>query len=148
MSELVREIVIDAGPETIWPFLTDPVRQLEWMGTDAEMDPRPGGVRRVLVGGEHPSVGEFLEVTPYERVVFTFGWDLPDHPIPAGSTRVEILLMPEGEATRVRLVHHDLPDDAHADHGRGWAHYLGRLALAATGIDPGPDLRPDQEDTP
>lgn len=146
MSELVREIVIAAEPETIWPFLTDPVRQVEWMGTEAEMDARPGGVRRVLVGGEHPSVGEFLDVTPYERVVFTFGWDLPGHPIPAGSTRVEILLQPEGDATRVRLVHHDLPDDARADHGRGWEHYLGRLALAATGTDPGPDLRPDRED--
>lgn len=148
MSELVREIVIDAEPETIWPFLTDPRRHVEWMGTEAEIDARPGGVRRVLVGGEHPSVGEFLDVTPYERVVFTFGWDVPGHPIPAGSTRVEILLLPEGDATRVRLVHHDLPDDAHVDHGTGWAHYLGRLALAASGTDPGPDIRPDQEATP
>ena len=24
MTELVREIVIDATPETIWPFLTEP----------------------------------------------------------------------------------------------------------------------------
>ena len=58
-----------------------------------------GGAYRVLVGGEHPSVGEFVEVVPDEKVVFTFGWDEPDHPIPSGSTRVEITLIPEGGKT-------------------------------------------------
>ena len=43
MAELVREIMIDATPETIWPFLTDPKRHVEWLGTVAEIDPRPGG---------------------------------------------------------------------------------------------------------
>jgi carbon monoxide dehydrogenase subunit G len=29
MAELVREIMIDATPETIWPFLTDPAKHVE-----------------------------------------------------------------------------------------------------------------------
>jgi uncharacterized protein YndB with AHSA1/START domain len=141
MAELVREILIDATPETIWPFLTEPGKHTEWEGTVAEIDPRPGGIYRVLVGGEHQSAGEYLEVVPMERVAFTFGWDEPDHPIPAGSTKVEISLIPEGNKTRVRLVHSGLPADAVDDHIVGWDHYLGRLATAATGGDPGPDTQ-------
>src|SRR4051812_8898351 len=142
MAELEREIMIDATPETIWPFLTDPGKHVEWDGTVAELDPRPGGIYRVLVGGEHPSAGEYVEVVPMEKVVFTFGWDVPDHPIPAGSTTVEITLQAEGDKTRVRLVHSGLPDDAVDDHTHGWDHYLGRLAVRATGGDPGPDVIP------
>jgi uncharacterized protein YndB with AHSA1/START domain len=94
MADLVREIMIDASPETIWPFLTDPARHVEWLGTEADLDPRPGGTYRVLVGGEHPGVGEYIEVVTNEKVVFTFGWDEPGHPIPAASTTVEISLHP------------------------------------------------------
>jgi uncharacterized protein YndB with AHSA1/START domain len=112
---------------------------MKWMGTEAEIDPRPGGVYRVLVGGEHPSIGEFVEVVPDEKVVFTWGWDEPGHPIPAGSTRVEITLIPEGDKTRIRLVHRGLPADAVAEHTGGWDHYLGRLVVVGTGGDPGPD---------
>jgi uncharacterized protein YndB with AHSA1/START domain len=142
MAELVREILIDAPPETIWPFLVEPERHLEWMGTEAELDARPGGTYRVMVQGQNPGAGEFVDVVPNERVVFTFGWDVPDHPIPAGSTTVEISLHPEGEKTRVRLTHRGLPEDAVSDHTGGWDHYLARLATATTGGDAGPDIAP------
>ena len=142
MAELVREIMIDASPETIWPFLTDPGKHVEWDGTVAELDPRPGGVYRVLVQGEHQSAGEYVEVDPLKKVVFTFGWEQEGHPIPPGSTTVEITLQPEGDKTRLRLVHRGLPDDASENHGRGWAHYLQRLAVRAGGGDPGPDRGP------
>ncbi|MEZ5180321.1 MAG: SRPBCC domain-containing protein [Acidimicrobiales bacterium] len=50
-----------------------------------------------------------------------------------------ISLHPEGDKTRVRLVHDGLPADAVADHIGGWDHYLDRLATCTTGGDPGPD---------
>jgi uncharacterized protein YndB with AHSA1/START domain len=143
MAELTREVVMDASPATIFPFLTDPVRQLLWMGTEAELDPHPGGVYRVVVQGKHPALGEFIEVVTNEKVVFTFGWDEPGHPIPAGSTEVEITLIPDGGKTRVRLVHRGLPDDAIKDHTQGWDHYLDRLAVASGGGDAGPDVATD-----
>jgi len=146
MAELVREIMIDATPETIWPFLTDPERHVEWLGTVAEIDARPGGSYRVLVGGQHQSSGEYLEVVPMEKVAFTFGWEQEGHPIPPGSTTIEISLHPEGDKTLVRLVHRGLPEDAVSDHGNGWAHYLSRLAVTATGGDAGADIAPSGDE--
>jgi len=143
MAELTREVVMDASPATIFPFLIDPSQHVQWMGTEAELDPRAGGVYRVLVQGIHPGVGEFVEVVPDRRVVFTFGWDEPNHPIPARSTEVEITLTPEGDKTRVHLVHRGLPDDAVSDHTQGWDHYLDRLATVSAGGEVGPDVAAD-----
>jgi uncharacterized protein YndB with AHSA1/START domain len=145
MAELVREIVIDATPETIWPFLVEPDQHVRWLGTVADIDPRPGGTYRVLVGGENQSSGEYLEVVPHEKVAFTFGWEQEGNPIPPGSSIVEITLHPEGDKTRVRLVHRDIAEVAVADHSRGWEHYLGRLDVTATGGDAGPDEIPTED---
>src|ERR1700728_482292 len=143
MAELTREVLIGASPATIFPFLVDPEQHLRWMGTEAELDARAGGAYRVLVGGRHPSVGEVIVFVPAERFAFTFGWYEPDHPIPARSTEIAISLIPEGDKTRVRLVHSGLPDDAVSDHAQGWDHYLDRLAAAVSGDDPGPDVMAD-----
>ncbi len=139
MAELIRELVIDATPETVFAFLTDPVKHTAWMGLTADLDARPGGVYDVVVGNRHRARGEFVEVVEPERLVYTFGWDAPDHPIPAGSTEVEITLAPEGSKTRLRFVHRGLPEDAVADHTEGWDTYLGRLAVVAAGGTVGPE---------
>jgi len=138
-TEAVKEVTINAAPATIFPYLVEPTKFVQWMGTEVDFSAVPGGELRVLCGGVNPAAGEFLEIVPFERVVFTFGWDLPEHPIPAGSTQVEITLTPVGESTLLRLVHRGLPDDAVGDHLGGWTYYLDRLAKVATGSDPGPD---------
>lgn len=140
MAELTREIIIDAGPETIFAFLTVPERWAEWAGTEVEIDPRPGGIYRVVMGRDQfKSRGEFVEIVPNEKVVYTFGWEDEGNPIPPGATTVEMTLHPEGDKTLLRVVHRGLPDDAVDDHGGGWDHYLARLAVVAAGGDPGPD---------
>jgi uncharacterized protein YndB with AHSA1/START domain len=138
-TEAVKEMTIKASPATIFPYLVDSANLIRWMGTEASLDPVPGGEFRVLCGGVNPSAGEFVEVVPNQKVVFTFGWDLPGHPIPAGSSEVEITLTPDGDHTLVRLTHRGLPDDAITDHLAGWTYYLGRLDSVLAGVDPGPD---------
>jgi uncharacterized protein YndB with AHSA1/START domain len=132
--------MIGASPSTIFPFLTDPAKYVLWMGTDVALEPYPGGAYRVVARGENHGAGTFVEVVPDEKVVFTFGWDEPDHPIPPGSTVVEITLIPEGDKTLVRLAHRGLPEDAVADHTGGWGFYLNRLAIVAVGGDAGPEV--------
>ena len=69
-----------ASPDVIFPFLVDPEQYARWGGSDVELDARPGGTFRALMGGTHRAEGEFVEVEPDTRVVFSFGWAEPDHP--------------------------------------------------------------------
>lgn len=130
---------IEAHPDTVFSCFTDPDRYVLWMGTRAELEPEPGGAYRVLMRDGVQASGEFLEVDPPRRLVFTWGWS-HDHAVAPGSTRVEVILVEERGGTRVVLRHHGLPDnDQRQHHLEGWQLYLNRLSAAAIGNDPGAD---------
>jgi len=132
------EIRIDAAPEAIFPFLTHPQKIVRWKGVDATLEASPGGVYRVNVTGVKHAVGEYVEVDAPHRVVFTWGWE-GDEQLPPGSSTVTIELISDGEGTIVRLTHSGLPEGADAAQLQGWEHFLPRLAIVASGGDPGPD---------
>ena len=136
-----REVAIDASPEAVWEFLVDPEKATRWMGQKASFEPRPGGLYRVEVIPGNTAVGEFVELDPPRRLVFTWGWEPGGAgTLPVGSSTVEIELVPEGGGTLLRFSHRELPNaEAAEKHAHGWDHYLERLALASTGGDPGPD---------
>jgi uncharacterized protein YndB with AHSA1/START domain len=89
--------------------------------------------------------GEFVEVIPPKRLVFTWGWKEPGHPVPAGSTRVEIDLEARDGGTLVRLTHHGVPEGMRERHEMGWTHYLHRLKVVVAGGDPGKDPYSDPQ---
>ena len=62
-------------PRPCGGYWTDPERMCEWWGAAAELDPRPGGICRVDSRSGGIMRGEFVELVPYERLVFTFGWE-------------------------------------------------------------------------
>lgn len=134
------EVRIDADPETIFDFFTEPDKMVQWMGRDADLDPRPGGVMRCDVNSRDVAVGEFVELDPPNRLVFTWGWEGEDPITKPGSTTVEVNLEAGDDATLVRLTHTGLetPESREA-HGHGWNHYMERLSTAAAGGDPGAD---------
>jgi uncharacterized protein YndB with AHSA1/START domain len=136
--ELERRI--NAPAATVFAYFTDADRYTAWMGTEAELDARPGGIYRVRVPQGQVALGRFVEVDPPTRIVFTWGWE-GDPDVPPGSSRVEVTLEADGDATLVRLVHTGLPDASSMTlHERGWARYLDRLTVSASGGDPGADL--------
>jgi uncharacterized protein YndB with AHSA1/START domain len=136
---LRHEVLIAAPPDVVFPYFTDPARMVAWMGVAALLDPRPGGTFRLEANGRDVVLGEYLEVAPPHRVVFTWGFDGSQRVIEPGASRVEVTLEPDGDGTRVVLLHHGLPEPTRAGHDEGWAHYLARLASAAAGDPPGPD---------
>ncbi len=84
--ELVIMRVFNAPRDIVWKAWTDPKYAVHWWGpkdypaTHLEMDVRPGGVwcgklRSIADGRELTHRGVFREVTPQERLVFTFAWD-------------------------------------------------------------------------
>ena len=134
-----REIRIAARPDSVFSFFTDPAKMMRWKGLSAQLDPRPGGIYRVDVTGRNIARGQYVEVVPYRRVVFTWGWEEEGSPVPPGSSTVEVTLIPDGDGTIVRLRHSGLPVQERGSHAHGWEHYLGRLTITAAGGDPGPD---------
>lgn len=76
---LTREIA--AAPAAVYRAWTEPELLMKWFAplpwttARAEMDVRPGGASLIVMrspeGAEFPSPGQFLEVVPGERLVFT-----------------------------------------------------------------------------
>jgi uncharacterized protein YndB with AHSA1/START domain len=130
---------IEATPREVFPYLIDPQRYARWMGVEAELEARPGGVYRVRMSNDAEALGEFVAVEPFRRLVFTWGWR-GNLGLPPGSSTVEITLQEDDGSTLIRLRHSRLPDeDARRDHAEGWEKYLARLGIVATGGDPGDD---------
>jgi uncharacterized protein YndB with AHSA1/START domain len=133
-----RETQIAAPPATVFAFLTDPEKILSWMGTEAKTELHPGGLYLVGVNGRLAR-GAFREVVPVHRLAYSFGWEGSEE-VPPGSGLIEIDLIDRDGGTLLRMTHSGLPNAAQcASHAKGWAHYFGRLTMAAAGGNPGID---------
>jgi uncharacterized protein YndB with AHSA1/START domain len=76
---------LDAPREHVWAAWTDPAQLALWWGPNdfttpvVRTDLRTGGALRIVMrspaGGDYPIVGEYLEIVPPSRLVFT---DLAD----------------------------------------------------------------------
>ncbi len=140
MAERIVEVErhLAATPEEVFGFLTDAARYTLWMGRAAELDPRPGGIYRVTMSEDTVALGEYVDLVPYRRIAFTWGW-VGNAEIPPGSSHVEISLAPVGEGTILRLRHTGLPDGASTTmHREGWESYLIRLIAVVRGMAPPP----------
>jgi uncharacterized protein YndB with AHSA1/START domain len=135
--EVVRRV--EATPEQVWPYLTDGTLWRRWQGADVTVEAVPGGRYRMRMADGSEASGSVVAVERYRSITFTWGWTGASLTLAPGSTTVQITLEPDGAGTLIRLVHRDLPDDVRQPHADGWEHYLSRLAVVASGGDPGPD---------
>ncbi|NIQ01957.1 MAG: hypothetical protein GWM98_17430, partial [Nitrospinaceae bacterium] len=133
--ELTREIDIQASPETVFTFLTQEARIKEWLAEVAEIDARPGGVFHIGTFDGIHCRGEFLEVVPNEKVVFTWGGV---ENLEAGESTVEIVLRSQGNGTHLTLRHFNIRLKPSAESfGEGWKdHALPLLKEIAEGRTP------------
>src|SRR6185312_6693994 len=65
---------VPASPPEVFGFFTDPDRYVRWMGSEAELEPVPGGVYRVRMADGFSAAGRFLAVEPPHLVVFSWGF--------------------------------------------------------------------------
>src|SRR5262245_14047178 len=124
-----QTVRIEARPETVWKYWTDPELLSEWWLGVAELDPRPGGVFGVEMSEGPTMLGEYVELDPFNRLVFSFGWEQRGDvlPIPPGSTRVEVTLQEDAGDTIMVLRHTGLPSSMTGLHGEGWERHLPLL---------------------
>ena len=129
---LVRRI--KALPAKVYAAWTDPGTMARWWGPDsgpvltAEADARLGGRFRVVFrtedGEQHDCRGEYREVVPDKKLVFTWHWVST----PERESLVTVLLRPVVEGTELTLVHERFADEAARDgHREGWGGMLDKL---------------------
>ncbi len=129
MIEIRRRL--PASMAEIFRWWTEADRLQQWMspvGTvEADIDLRVGGALRIVMRSEGTvieHVGEFIEIVPPRRLVFT--WASPF--TGAEPSLVTLELEPDGvDATRLRLVHARLPESVAKSHREGWGGMLDRL---------------------
>jgi uncharacterized protein YndB with AHSA1/START domain len=130
---LVFERQLAARPETVFAFFTDPEKATRWLASEVTFDPRPGGVNVQThiddQGVSHVMRGKFVEVSPPSRVVFSWSFEQGG----ADTSTVEVTLEPHDGGTRLRLVHHDLPQAVRGDHEQGWTKLLDGLVTTVAG---------------
>lgn len=108
---LTLNYVVDAPRERVFSMLTEPVELAKWWGPrgfttpETELDLRVGGGYRFSMqppdGDPFHLAGEFLQIDPPSRLVYTFRWE---EPTPDDrETVVTLSLDPVGDATELSL---------------------------------------------
>jgi uncharacterized protein YndB with AHSA1/START domain len=140
------ERLLQAPPARIFAAWTDPdvlmrwwAAEPDWTGAEAITDPRVGGRYRLSMqdtaGKLRTVVGEYLEVEPPRRLVYTWRWEPhgedglhEDDRLHVQPTIVAVNFVPEGSATRVILEQRGFVDRAARDsHDDGWNGCLDNL---------------------
>ena len=133
--EIIR--IINAPPDRVYAAWTDPAQLKEWWGPESvrtrnfAADVRVGGKYRwdlTNQEGEEMSVfGEYRELVPGKKIVFTWKWD--DDEIWENRTSIVIVELSDREGgTQLLLKHEQLPSEESRDrHNEGWNGVLDRL---------------------
>lgn len=128
--------VLPAPRWRVFKALTEPEELAKWWGPhgftapSVEVDLRVGGRYRIAMqppeGELFYLVGEFREVDPTARVVYTFRWEDPD---PEDRETVVTLSLRElGESTELTFTQESfLTERRRALHEEGWTNGLDRL---------------------
>jgi uncharacterized protein YndB with AHSA1/START domain len=130
-----------APRERVFAAWTDPqllrkwwAAQHGWQTSAADVDLRREGryrlsMRDPLADAEYTVSGEYLEVTPPERLVYTWAWE-GEAEIMSGSeeTIVTVEFVPDGEVAQVIVTHEGFADERISSlHCEGWTGCLDNL---------------------
>ncbi len=130
------ERVLSASPELVFRLHTEPDELARWWGPrgfsapSVEIDLRVGGRYRIEMqppqGDSFYLAGEFREITPAHRLVYTFRYEEPDPD--DRETLVTFALRARGTSTVVTVDQGQFATEARrALHVQGWSDTLDRL---------------------
>lgn len=149
-NDIVIERVFNAPIELIWQMWTEPKHFQNWYGPNgatvpiAKMDVKVGGKRLVCMEMQRPngsmkmwSTGEYIEITPTTRLVYTesmsdeYGnvMSASQMGIPEGfpvTTEVIVVLEDLGGSTKMTLTHVGMPANQGAS--GGWEQAFDKMS--------------------
>jgi uncharacterized protein YndB with AHSA1/START domain len=131
--QLDRVITIEASPDTVFSFFTDPGRWARWWGQGSTIDPQPGGRLLIHHANGVEVIGEVMAIERPQRIVFTYGY-ASGAPIGPGTSRVTIELQALDGGTRLHLVHEFADEGARNQHVQGWRYQLALFANVVTDL--------------
>ena len=130
----------DAPADLVWQMFVDPEHFAAWYGPMGasipvcEMDVQVGGRRFVSMAMTTPDgdemqmffVGEFVEITPTTKLVYTESLADAEGNAQSPATEVTVELRADGGATHLTLVHAGVPAGSPGE--MGWTMALDKLA--------------------
>jgi uncharacterized protein YndB with AHSA1/START domain len=133
--EIVR--FINVPTDRVYDAWTDPAQLRQWFGPENvrtrkfTADVRVGGNYRWDLtspeGEEMSAFGEYKELVPGKKIVFTWQWD-NDEAWENRTSVVTIELVESRGGTELRLKHEKLPSEESRDrHNEGWNSLLDKL---------------------
>jgi uncharacterized protein YndB with AHSA1/START domain len=128
---------INAPRDRVYAAWTDPAQLKQWFGPEKVQtrnliaDARVGGkFRWDLINSEGEKMtclGEYRELQPGKKIVFTWQWD-DDEDWENHTSVVTVELSDRDNGTELRLIHEQLPNEASRDgHTEGWNSALDKL---------------------
>ncbi|MCH9654567.1 MAG: SRPBCC domain-containing protein [Planctomycetes bacterium] len=140
---LVLRRTYAAAPELVFQFWTTPEYMQRWFRPNREykhqfieVDLRVGGRYHIAFESQEGKVdvlgGEFLEVTPPSRLVYSWTWEEPNEN--AGiETQVTVEFLENGGGTELVLTHERFPKaEMKEHHMAGWSGALDQLEESVT----------------
>ncbi|MEA3082982.1 MAG: hypothetical protein QOC89_679 [Paraburkholderia sp.] len=125
---------LNAAPAKVFRAWTEAAQLMKWMHPGdsevvrAELNARVDGrfaiVYRKPDGREIEANGQYLEIVPDAKLVFTWAWRSD----PEQESLVTVLLRPDGHGTLLTLTHEQFVDEETRDlHQAGWSEGLDSL---------------------
>jgi len=129
--------VLRATPERVYRAFLDPDAMSKWLppngftGKVHQMDPKVGGTHKMsftnfTTGRSHSFGGEYVELTPHERIRYTDRFDDPNLP---GEMQITVTLRKVSVGTELNVVQEGVPAVIPAEACYlGWQESLTLLA--------------------
>jgi uncharacterized protein YndB with AHSA1/START domain len=139
---IVKIYQVNATPERAFRAFTNKEELVMWKADHYEIDPKKGGSYKMGLESEGYAVtGEFLEIVPNEKIVYT--WRMNEYDEKTGKaipnwstdspTRVTVRFEKSGDkGTKITLTHDGFPerDEQYYMHEAGWDLLIGRSLKA------------------
>ena len=116
--DLVLSVNIPVSPEKAYQDWLNSAAHSAFTGSPAEVDPEVGGK---FIAWEGYIWGRTLELSPGKRI--RQSWRTTEFPNDSPDSVLEVLFEPDGEGTRLTLIHTLIPEDQADGIEKGWEEY-------------------------